>query len=187
MRQASCLKSLCLCPPPPSAHPHCLLLSFCLSPSLPLLPNESAHKAQGPHLQLMRLTSCITKVWYFNKWRILLQNSSITKVLYFNMWRIILQRYYLADMDLSKILHHRILGLKILHHQFHLISTVLVRKSTKKWVKMEKFTPLAKNLHCRRHWRQWQIPPLLSWISFWRESEWSSRKERKLVVSGWSG
>ena len=25
---------------------------------------------------------------------------------------------------------------------------------------MEKFTPLAKILHCRRHWRHGQIPPL---------------------------
>ena len=25
---------------------------------------------------------------------------------------------------------------------------------------MEKFTPLAKNLHCRWQWRQWQISPL---------------------------
>ena len=25
---------------------------------------------------------------------------------------------------------------------------------------MEKFTPLAKILHCRRQWREWQIPPL---------------------------
>ena len=25
---------------------------------------------------------------------------------------------------------------------------------------MEKFTPLAKILHCRRHWRHWQISPL---------------------------
>ena len=25
---------------------------------------------------------------------------------------------------------------------------------------MEKITPLAKILHCRRHWRHWQIPPL---------------------------
>ena len=25
---------------------------------------------------------------------------------------------------------------------------------------MEKFTPLAKILHCRRHWRDGQIPPL---------------------------
>ena len=33
-------------------------------------------------------------------------------------------------------------------------------KNTKKWVKMEKFTPLAKILHCRRQWREWQIPPL---------------------------
>ena len=34
------------------------------------------------------------------------------------------------------------------------------KKKHKKWVKMEKFTPLAKILHCRRHWRHWQIPPL---------------------------
>ena len=33
-------------------------------------------------------------------------------------------------------------------------------KNTKKRVKMEKFTPLAKILHCRRHWRHWQISPL---------------------------
>ena len=33
-------------------------------------------------------------------------------------------------------------------------------KNTKKWVKMEKFTPLAKILHCRRHWRHWQISTL---------------------------
>ena len=33
-------------------------------------------------------------------------------------------------------------------------------KKHKKWVKMEKFTPLAKILHCRRHWRHGQIPPL---------------------------
>ena len=34
-------------------------------------------------------------------------------------------------------------------------------KKHKKWVKMEKFTQLAKKLHCRRQWRQWQISPLL--------------------------
>ena len=33
-------------------------------------------------------------------------------------------------------------------------------KNTKKWVKIDKFTPLAKILHCRRQWREWQIPPL---------------------------
>ena len=39
-------------------------------------------------------------------------------------------------------------------------------KKHKKWVKVEKFTPLAKVLHCRRQWRQWQIPPLTDlWIS----------------------
>ena len=40
------------------------------------------------------------------------------------------------------------------------------KKKHKKWVKMEKFTPLAKILHCRRHWRHWQIPPL---VVGWRE------------------
>ena len=34
------------------------------------------------------------------------------------------------------------------------------KKKHKKWVKMEKFTPLAKILHCRRQWRHGQIPPL---------------------------
>ena len=34
------------------------------------------------------------------------------------------------------------------------------KKIHKKWVKMEKFTPLAKILHCRRHWQHWQIPTL---------------------------
>ena len=39
------------------------------------------------------------------------------------------------------------------------------KKKHTKWVKMEKFTPLAKILHCRRQWRQWQIPPLSrSWL-----------------------
>ena len=33
--------------------------------------------------------------------------------------------------NLSKILHRRIFRLKILHRQFHLISTVLVRKNKK--------------------------------------------------------
>ena len=27
-------------------------------------------------------------------------------------------------------------------------------------MKMEKFTPLAKNLHCHQQWRHGQIPPL---------------------------
>ena len=33
-------------------------------------------------------------------------------------------------------------------------------KKHKKWVKMEKFTLLAKILHCHRQWQQWQISPL---------------------------
>ena len=62
--------------------------------------------------------------------------------------------------NLSKNLHRRIFRLKILHCHFNLISTVLVGKNTKKWVKIEKFTPLAKILQSRRHWRHGQIPPL---------------------------
>ena len=38
------------------------------------------------------------------------------------------------------------------------------RKKHKKWVKMEKFTPLAKILHCHRQWRHGQIPPLQWWM-----------------------
>ena len=48
-----------------------------------------------------------------------------------------------------------------------MFSRFLVGKKHKKWVKMEKFTPLAKILHCRRHWRHGQIPPLLAYGSKW--------------------
>ena len=44
--------------------------------------------------------------------------------------------YFRQTWNLSKILHRRIFRLKILHRQFHLILTVLVRKNTKnewKW------------------------------------------------------
>ena len=47
------------------------------------------------------------------------------------IWKVSFQTW-----NLSQILHHRIFRLKILHRQFHLISTVLVRKNTKnewKW------------------------------------------------------
>ena len=53
-------------------------------------------------------------------------------------------------------------------HFTHLISlnfNSFSDKSTRKWVFLEKFTPLAKILHCRRHWRQWQISPLV--VPFW--------------------
>ena len=70
----------------------------------------------------------------------------------------------LQTWDLSKILHRRIFRLKLLHHSFHLISTVLAIKNTNKWVKMGKSTPLAKILHCCRHG---QIPPLA--LMIWRK------------------
>ena len=35
------------------------------------------------------------------------------------------------------------------------------KKKHKKWVKMEKFAPLAKILHCRRQWQHGQIPTLV--------------------------
>ena len=52
-------------------------------------------------------------------------------------------------------------------------------KKHKKWVKMEKFTPLAKILHCRRHWRHGQIPPLIVWytISYLQYSHVSSQSQ----------
>ena len=37
----------------------------------------------------------------------------------------------------------------------------LSEKKHKKWEKMEKFTPLAKILHCHQQWRETQISPLL--------------------------
>ena len=40
------------------------------------------------------------------------------------------------------------------------------KKKHKKWVKMGKFTPLAKILHSRREWREWQIPTLCMYIWF---------------------
>ena len=55
-----------------------------------------------------------------------------------NIARKVVSRHYcgFCSQNLSKILHRRIFRLKILHRQFHLISTVLVRKNTKdewKW------------------------------------------------------
>ena len=64
----------------------------------------------------------------------------------------------------------------------------------KKWVKMEKFTPLAKILHCRRHWQHGQIPPLLMtcWAFFcWGGSPSNWTLSLCLSASGqhghWSG
>ena len=62
--------------------------------------------------------------------------------------------------DLSKIWYRRIFRPKIVLRQFHLILTVFEIKTPKKWVKMEKFTPLTKLLHCRRQWQEGQISPL---------------------------
>ena len=46
------------------------------------------------------------------------------------------------------------------------------KKKHKKWVKRERFTPLAKILHCHRQWRDGQIPPLQggSGKHFWNRS-----------------
>ena len=43
------------------------------------------------------------------------------------------------------------------------------KKKHNKWVKMEKFTPLAKILHCRRHWRHGQIQPLEVTLVRWTQ------------------
>ena len=71
-------------------------------------------------------------------------------------------------------------------------------KNTKKWVKMEKFTLLAKILHCRRHWRHWQIPTLSSNVrkakikSVWKEfsehylgSIWYSNQYTHQMCDAW--
>ena len=96
-----------------------------------------------------------------------LSASNITSLVQMHTW------------NLSKNLHRRIFRLKILHRQFHLISTVLVGKKHKKWVKMEKFTPLAKILHCRRQWRHGQISPLPSWAP--ASKDWNLRLKMLLV------
>ena len=47
--------------------------------------------------------------------------------------------------NLSKNLHHRIFGLKILHHKFHLISTALVGKKTQKMSENGEIYTTGKN------------------------------------------
>ena len=44
---------------------------------------------------------------------------------------------------------------------------------------LEKFTPLAKILHCRRQWRHWQISPLTGCAA--------SQNDVKWLRPGWSG
>ena len=51
----------------------------------------------------------------------------------------------LQTWNLSKNLHRRIFRLKILHHQFHLISTVLVGKNTKKMSENGEIYTAGKN------------------------------------------
>ena len=61
-------------------------------------------------------------------------SDRLSEVLLF--WVIIISWGVMQTWNLSKILHRRIFRLKILHRQFHLILTVLVRKNTKnewKW------------------------------------------------------
>ena len=45
---------------------------------------------------------------------------------------------------------------------------------------MEKFTPLAKNLLCRRHWRDGQIPPLAINLALARP-HWSISRQRRII------
>ena len=67
------------------------------------------------------------------KWHKVTENDSIWQK-FLQTWRIMTENE--QTWNLSKNLHRRILRLKILHRQFHLISTVLVGKNTKnewKW------------------------------------------------------
>ena len=67
-------------------------------------------------------------------WRIELDNK-VGKQVSIIIYKL-LSSIQMQTWNLSKILHRRIFRLKILHRQFHLILTVLVRKNTKnewKW------------------------------------------------------
>ena len=59
--------------------------------------------------------------------------------------------------NLSKILHRRIFRKKILHRQFHLILTVLVRKNTKnewKWINLHRWQKFYTDATYKFHlWR----------------------------------
>ena len=59
----------------------------------------------------------------------------------------------LQTWNLSKILHRRIFRLKILHRQFHLILTVLVRKKTQK---------MSENGEIYTAGKKFTLPPALT-------------------------
>ena len=65
-----------------------------------------------------------------------------------------------SDMEFVKKFTPPDFQAKNLNRQFHLISTVLVRKNTKNEWKWRNLHRWQKILHCRRHWRHGQIPPL---------------------------
>ena len=52
---------------------------------------------------------------------------------------------------------------------------ICVLSSRENMLFLEKFTPLAKLLHCRRQWREWQISPLVTDI------------DDGIVLVSWSG
>ena len=117
---------------------------------------------KGPFLSLVNALSAISDSWLVvqlenKKNEVLLLSSLAPKMLLDYLRPMITihpipSPHIAADMRFVKNFTRWIFRLKILHRQFHLISTVLVRKkNTKKLVKIEKFTPLAKILHCRRH------------------------------------
>ena len=68
-----------------------------------------------------------------------------------------------------------------LHPWYDRILRALVIK-TQKWVNMEKLTPLAKILHCRRQWQEWQISPLSRKCSVSK----SRIHHTNLFLSAWS-
>ena len=99
--------------------------------------------------------SCWGWGWWWS-WVSLFFLAFLLLILQVDYVELVMMMVVIQKWNLSKNLHRRIFRLKI----FNSFS----KKNTNKWVNMEKFTPLAKILHCRRHWRHGQIPPLLwSW------------------------
>ena len=90
------------------------------------------------------------------RWKLVLKPLTISFFLLQHSWSF---SSITQIWDLSTISHRRILRPKILNPYSPSFNS-FGDKNTKKWVKMETFTPLAKILHCRRQWRQWQISPL---------------------------
>ena len=111
-----------------------LLNIFCVSHSLSRTPS-TVRKKRWKFVILTKPNSAF--YLYYDRTLLLFFRSTRDKNTSAQTW------------NLSKNLHRRIFRLKILHLQFLPNFNSFSGKKHKKWVKMEKFTPLAKILHCR--------------------------------------